>query len=384
LNNKIVPTKRISAIFLAIVLVTGTFALSSSLSSFMITVAGTAQAQPYSYDVRMDYRHNSYEPTSEYPPEYTDRNSYYNSYEPPTAEGYGNDNNYQKLYEKDSISSKKSVSINKLKCINTNININGENAGNVNIGNKGQAADAVNGKGYLGAYSSDGSGYDGNGGYYDNGYDNNKQEKGFDCVINNNNNNTNINLGGGGGNQTVPPEPEPQTGSLTVNKEIYGCNIFQLGNMNCQTLQNDSPQWILCNDPIFNLDPICSALTEDFFDIEVLDDQGNQIQEFEGSTQGTTIPNLQLGTYTINEIKHATDQNQLGVNATIQQECINAGFADGGRLVIPDGIFTYSICFEYEDEQGNDCSTLTLAANEDKTCTVKNYIRQGTFEEPPA
>ena len=23
---------------------------------------------------------------------------------------------------------------------------------------------------------------------------------------------------------------------------------------------------------------------------------------------------------------------------------------------------TYSICFEYEEEQGNDCSTLTLAA----------------------
>jgi len=35
----------------------------------------------------------------------------------------------------------------------------------------------------------------------------------------------------------------------------------------------------------------------------------------------------------------------------------------------------YIICIEYEDEQGNDCSTLTLAAGEDKTCTVKNYIR---------
>ena len=37
----------------------------------------------------------------------------------------------------------------------------------------------------------------------------------------------------------------------------------------------------------------------------------------------------------------------------------------------------YTICFEYEDEQGNDCSTVTLAAGEEKTCTVKNYILSG-------
>ena len=37
----------------------------------------------------------------------------------------------------------------------------------------------------------------------------------------------------------------------------------------------------------------------------------------------------------------------------------------------------YYICFEYEDEQGNDCSTITLAAGESRPCTVKNYIHQG-------
>ncbi|HET8857369.1 MAG TPA: hypothetical protein VFM28_07565 [Nitrososphaeraceae archaeon] len=36
---------------------------------------------------------------------------------------------------------------------------------------------------------------------------------------------------------------------------------------------------------------------------------------------------------------------------------------------------SYIICIEYEDEQGNDCSTLALAAGEDKTCTIKNHIR---------
>ena len=65
--NKIVSTKTTSAIFLAIVLVTGTIA--TILPSFMIE----AKAQPY---YGMDNRYNSYEPT-----QYPD-NNYYNSYEP--------------------------------------------------------------------------------------------------------------------------------------------------------------------------------------------------------------------------------------------------------------------------------------------------------------
>ena len=53
------------------------------------------------------------------------------------------------------------------------------------------------------------------------------------------------------------------------------------------------------------------------------------------------------------------------------------GFDDGGTLLNTnaDPDLRYTICIEYEDEQDNDCSTLTLAGGEDKTCTVKNYIR---------
>jgi hypothetical protein len=92
----------------------------------------------------------------------------------------GMDNNYYKS-QKDS---SKSVIINKLKCINNNLNINGNNAGNINIGNKGQ--------GYLGVYSSDTEGY------YDG---HSKKDKDFDCTINNNNTNTNV-VAGGSGNVT--------------------------------------------------------------------------------------------------------------------------------------------------------------------------------------
>ena len=119
-NSKIVSIKRFSAIFLAIVLVTGTIAaISSSSLSFM----RSAQAQPsyYSYDDDgMDY----------------------------------NNNNYYKS-EKDN---SKNININQIKCINDNININGENAGDVNAGNKGQVQ----------AGSSLGYG-ETNNGYYDKG-----------------------------------------------------------------------------------------------------------------------------------------------------------------------------------------------------------------------
>ena len=62
MNNKIVKTKKFSAIFLATVLIAGTIALS--YQSFM-TIGANAQAQPYYDDGGMDSRDNSYEP--EYP-----------------------------------------------------------------------------------------------------------------------------------------------------------------------------------------------------------------------------------------------------------------------------------------------------------------------------
>ena len=98
--------------------------------------------------------------------------------------------------DKSTKDSKKSVSINKLKSININLNINGNNAGDINLGNKGAR------ERYVDTYSSNGGGYGG-------GYDghNKKNDKGFECIINNNNTNTNIVTGGGnitngGGNAT--------------------------------------------------------------------------------------------------------------------------------------------------------------------------------------
>jgi hypothetical protein len=91
LNNKIVSRKNTSAIFLAIVLVAGTIALSSP--SFMV---GDVQAQR---DYGMDKKYNNYE--QNYEMNSYDKKPYGNSYE----QDYGMDkkyNSYEPDYGKDS------------------------------------------------------------------------------------------------------------------------------------------------------------------------------------------------------------------------------------------------------------------------------------------
>ena len=152
-----------------------------------------------------------------------------------------------------------------------------------------------------------------------------------------------------------------------------------MDDMYCVLLQNDDPRWISCNEPAISATEWCQSFTENLFDIEVLDDQGRQISQFEGSAQGTTIQNLNPGTYITNETKVPNSQAAFDVlyeDSATQDNCIAAGFVGGGYLEHTDATSS-DICFEYEDEQGNDCSTLTLTAGEEKTCTVKNYIRHG-------
>ena len=174
--------------------------------------------------------------------------------------------------------------------------------------------------------------------------------------------------------------------SLTVYKEIFGCdNIVDSPppvRMSC-FMQNTDPGWLSCTNSAIDSTRFCNSLPANLFVIEVLDDQNNQIQQFEGSLQGTIIQNLQTGTYTVNETKvpvgSTTPLDQLFERSDVQETCIGLGFDGGGALITsgPDGV-GYNICFEYEDEQGNDCSNVTLAAGEEKTCTVKNYIISGT------
>ena len=398
MDTKIAAIRKASSIFLAILMFTGTIALSYPSSSFMMG-AEEAQAQPYyddNNDVMDNSRYNSYEPTTpeyspkytdknspkyEYPPKYTDRNSYYNNYESTTtSEDYGKENNYRNSYEKnndnydvsskypsssykpnnykpaeypssqgvkdnnnyyksqkDSSSSKKSVSLNKIKCINDNLNIDGENTGNITIGNKGTA------EGYLSGYSSGGSGYGGGEGYYDNGY-NKKKDKGIDCIINNNNTNTNI---GGGGNQTIPPEPSKAT--LNVTK-VVTCEDTTLSVVapidRCATLEQ--------------------LITEDQFLIEVTDD--NPIpSQFPGSESGTVVT-LGAGNYVVTETDDPSVLTDLG---TLLQQFNQGG---GGPFFIQRA---QSLTGDCTQVLLGGQATGTIGAGESQTCDIENSFTIG-------
>jgi len=170
--------------------------------------------------------------------------------------------------------------------------------------------------------------------------------------------------------------------SLTVKKEIFGCNNISYNGyieMNCFELNSNSDEWISCNDPPISNSEICQNIQENFFDIEVLDDQSTQLEQFQGSAQGTTIGNIEPGTYAVNEIIHPfldppQPVDQLTENSFASEECTERGFSAGGSLNTQNPFFGYLICIQYEDEQGNDCSQTTVNENESKVCTVKNYI----------
>jgi hypothetical protein len=204
----------------------------------------------------------------------------------------------------------------------------------------------------------------------------------FICI--NNNNNTVV-----GGEEPIPLTPPEPTASLTVKKQVFGCQTpLDSTTMNCEDLQNNSSApWLNCNgdDPDISGTIFCQSLPESLFDIEVLDDQNTQIQQLEGSENGTTIQNLEPSTYTVNEIEIPTFvAGQLVEDPDVEASCKSAGFPDGGILnYVPPGIdfiLNYDICFKYEDEEGNDCSEITLAAGEERTCIVKNYIRFSFLE----
>ena len=273
---------------------------------------------------------------------------------------YGYDSNYYQddnRYSYDNNHQKKSshTDIQKMKCVNSNININGIDINEIPQDNNALAAESA---------SEDGAAISQQNG------------NGQGDTINVERNLVNVCANVNSNNQVEGPA------TLTVNKEVFGCTRISPDAMDCQELQNDSPSWLPCIGSTISDTDFCLRLQPNLFDIEVLDVQNTQIQQFEGSTAGTTIQNLQPGTYTVNEIKHQSNINQLGENAEIQQECTSLSFVDGGILdsqeIQKPGLI-YNICFEYEDEQGNDCSTVTLAAGEDKTCTVKNYISFARF-----
>jgi hypothetical protein len=279
---------------------------------------------------------------------------------------YGND--HYKVYPDQKKSS--DVNIQKIKCVNSNLNVNGVDVTKIQEpdGLATTAAEATNEDGARAA-NEEGAATD-------------TQQNGNELAdrINFDRNLVNVCANVNANDQIRLTEPEPA--SLTVNKEVFGCDHIGSLGMDCRLVQDGSSSWLPCIGSSISNSVSCQGIPANLFDIEVLDSQNTQLQQFEGSAQGTTIQNLQPDTYTVNEIKHQSFFNQLSFDATVEQRCVDGqGFSDGGLLlsISQQPNVGYSICFEYEDEQGNDCSTVTLTAGENKVCTVKNYIRISTI-----
>ena len=191
--NKIVSIKNTSAIFLAIVLIAGTIALSPTF--FMVE---TAQA---SSDHEKDYN------------KYDNRKSYEQDRYDDDRKSYGKDNHSYK--SKDS----SSITVKKIKCNNINVNLNGFNGIDVNA-----VPPALNGLATDEAQASDedeiGASSSGNGGGMDGRSSGSDNDFRFVCIDNNN-----FHVAA---NEPTPEPPSPPPCDVTVDT-ITGLGLRPLG-----------------------------------------------------------------------------------------------------------------------------------------------------------
>jgi hypothetical protein len=197
--SNIVSTTKFNAIFLAAVLVVGTFAAISP--SFIIGINAQSESESYNYEMEDD-RYNDYKQDYGMYNSY-DKRPYGNSYDQDYKSDYSSYGEYKDK-------SKDGDFIKKIKCDNNNLNINGDNTADFNIGNHGQAVPPVNAATKEGGLSSNSFGV------YDSERNNNNAFKNNgkfdpDCGINNKNNN-NVQLSGTGTGGIGPQGPAGQQG----------------------------------------------------------------------------------------------------------------------------------------------------------------------------
>ena len=276
--NNIISTKRNSAIFLAALLVLGTIS----------TILPSVQAQPYHKD--------------RYNPDYP-------SYQ---------DNNYYK--SKDS-----SVNVNKIKCNNINVNVNGLefNVFPPFLGGSGLAAEAAD------EANTDASSFTGNGANGDISKIND-----FRFICKNNNNNT-----------VIDEEPTPPTtANLKVTKHVR-----------CQ--QEDSNGLVPSIQQIsLDCDDLLALITEDQFNISITDTNVSP-SNFKGSEIGTLVT-LGAGPYTVTEEPDDSVAEEVETIEDIQTDVT-------GPIPSFSGDCT-------QTSIGSFSATGDIAAGEQETCNIVN------------
>jgi hypothetical protein len=353
-NSKIVSIKTTSTIFLAIVLVTGTFALSYPL--FMIEAQATSDREKdhdndddkKSHDTdrdrdkddksrdhekkdndRQSYgKDNSIEVKidntidNKYGKPYENDNNYYQSQYPSPSYKSSYIPQYQSYDGKDSYNSYKStkdssknVNIKKIKCNNINLNINNGQSGTGN--------------------DSNGNTTSGNGNTTDGFKKINRDGFTFICI----NNNENARQG----ERPTPTEPptEPpveELATLKVSKAIP-----------CFTNGPDPRFFEIC-------DSIHAAISPDLFDISVSGNNPDPSSPFSGSSAGTDVT-LGPGNYQISETADSS------VNTIIN----NLESTEGAVISDFESIFNGDCT-----KQGDHFATGTITEGETKHCVINN------------
>lgn len=172
--------------------------------------------------------------------------------------------------------------------------------------------------------------------------------------------------------------------SLTIKKEIFGCEHIirndDFDYMSCTELNNDSDLWLACTDPRINSTEFCKNLPKNLFDIKIFDEKNNPIKQINDTSRRVTIKNIDPGTYLINQVKYLSgNYSEFEENNLVFEDCVDAGFSDGGSLYNGKEPTLYSICVEYDDEHGNDCRMTIVNSGEKKVCIVKNHIVYATW-----
>jgi len=286
--NNILISKRNSAILLGMLLLLGTIA----------TILPSVQAAPY-------YKDRYY--TQGYEHDY------------PTSQ----DNNYYK-------SKDNSVNVNKIKCNNINVNVNGLdfNVFPSFLGDSGLAAEAAD------EVNTDASSFTGNGA---NGNISKINDFRFICI--NNNNNTFV-----GVDNEEPTPPGPTTANLNVTKLVT-----------CQ--QEDRNGLVPSIQQIsLDCDDLLNIITEDQFNISVTDTNVSP-SNFKGSETGTLVT-LDAGPFTV---KEEPDDSVAADVATIEDIQTNVT----GPIPSFSGDCT-------QTGTGSFSATGDIAAASQETCNIVN------------
>jgi hypothetical protein len=353
--SKIVLIKRINAMFLAIVLVVGTFALASP--SFIV---GAAQATPdheNDYDDKKSYvkdrdrddksrdsgKDNDEEDKSyskdrdddsrDYENDYDDKKSYEKDRDDKSRghdKDYDDDN--EKSYGKDRDDKSKkdssnSVFVKKLKCNNVNVNLNGVDVDIGLLNGNGRIAEAQLEEG-TDSFVSNG----------EKGQSNANTDYRILCINNNNNN-----------RQGEPPTPSEELAKLNVIK-----------NVECDSNGGSPNDAAVCDFVEANISP------EDY-EMTVTGNNPTPSQ-FPGSSTGTKVQ-LEEGDYIVDEVLASTAQLQIDLDT---DNIITTTTVDDSSDC--EGVFNQNDAFQE--------AIGTISAEESHTCAITNTITVTDGEVP--